>query len=109
MNTCEDGVVCPGQLKGKEKHADVYLVMMRVCGWEFVKKLHKSESEGHKRRGRPRGNWQDWVEHRGGRCINGRGMLEQERRKCWDRETRRLFRCRHALGNVSGESKPPEL
>ncbi len=54
---------------------------------EFVKKVYESELEGSNRRRRPLGRWKDMVEeYRGERGINGRGVLEEARRECWDRE-----------------------
>ncbi len=55
-------------------------------------KIYESESEGPNRRGRPLGRWKDRVEeYLGERGINGRGVLKQARRKCWDREKWRSF------------------
>ncbi len=52
-----------------------------------MKKVYESELEGPNRRGRPLGRWKVRVEeYLGERGINGRGVLEQARRECWDRE-----------------------
>ncbi len=58
----------------------------RMGSEEFVKKLYESELEGPNRRGGPLGRWKDRAEgYLGERGINGRGVLEQARRECWDR------------------------
>ncbi len=58
---------------------------------EFVK-VCDGEFEGPNRRGRPLGRWKDrmeeYLEERG---MSGRGVLEEVRRKCWDRERWRLL------------------
>ncbi len=52
-----------------------------------MKKVYESESEGPNRRGRPLGRCKDRVkEYLGEGGMNGRGRLEQARRKCWDGE-----------------------
>ncbi len=58
---------------------------------EFVK-VYESKLEGPNRRGRPLGRWKDRVEeYLGERGINGREMLEEARRECWNRERWRPF------------------
>ncbi len=49
--------------------------------------MYESEVESPKRTGRPLGRWKDRVEeYLRERVINGRGVLEEARRECWDRE-----------------------
>ncbi len=58
---------------------------------EYVKNVYESELEGPNRRGRPLGRCKDRVEeYLGEKGVNGRGVLEQERRECWDKEMWRL-------------------
>ncbi len=59
----------------------------RMGSEEFMKKVYESVLEGPNRRGRPLGKWKDRVEYLQERGINRRGVLEQARRECWDRET----------------------
>ncbi len=48
--------------------------------------MNESELKGPNRRGRPLGRWKDKVEeYLVARDINGKGMLEQASRECWDR------------------------
>ncbi len=66
----------------------------RMRSKEFVKKVYYSKLEGPNRKGRPLGRWKDRVEYfLGERSINGRGVLTEAKRECWDRERWRLF-CR---------------
>ncbi len=61
-------------------------------------KVYESELKGPNRRGRPLGRWKDRVEeYLGERGINGKGVLEQARRECLDRERWRHFFCGHTL------------
>ncbi len=55
-------------------------------------KVYESKLEGSDRRGRPLERWRDRVVgYLGERGINGREVLEEARRECWDRERWRLF------------------
>ncbi len=59
-----------------------------------MKKVYDSELKGPNKRGRPHGRWKDRVEeYLGETAINVRGVFEQARRECLDRERWRLF-CR---------------
>ncbi len=52
-----------------------------------VVKVYESQLEGPNKRGWPLGRWMDRVEeYLGERGVNGRGMLEEVGRECWDRE-----------------------
>ncbi len=52
-----------------------------------MKQVYESESEGSNRKGRPLGRWKDRMEEcLGERGINGRGVLEQARKDCRNRE-----------------------
>ncbi len=63
----------------------------RMGSEEFVK-VYESKLEGLNRKGRPLGRWKDRAEeYLGEGSTNGREVLEQARRKCWDRERERLF------------------
>ncbi len=54
---------------------------------EFVMKVNESDLKSPKRRGKPLGRWKDRVEeYLEVKGINGRRVLEQARRECWDRE-----------------------
>ncbi len=69
---------------------------------ELVKKAYESESTGPNRRGRPLGRWEGRVvEYLGERGISRRGVLEQARRECWDREGWKLFCRGHHMGECS--------
>ncbi len=77
----------------------------RMESEEFVK-VYGNELEGPNRRGRSLGRWKDRVEENmGERGINGRGVLEQARRECWDRERCKLFYRGHPLMEVPGGSE----
>ncbi len=72
----------------------------RMGSGKFVK-VYNSEAEGSNGRERPLERWKDRVEeYLGRRGITGRAMLEQTRRKCWDREKWRLLPWPH-LGRCS--------
>ncbi len=74
----------------------------RMGSGEFVKKVYESKSEGPNKRGRPLIRWKDRVEeYLGERGISGRGVLEQARRECDDRERWRLLCYGHPLGRRS--------
>ncbi len=63
----------------------------RMGSDKFVK-VYESELKGPSSRGRPLGRWKDRVEeYLGQRGMNGRGVLEQARRECWDMERWRLL------------------
>ncbi len=54
-------------------------------------KMYEIELKGPSRRGRPLGRWKGRVdEYLGKRGVNGRGVLEEPSRECWDRERWRL-------------------
>ncbi len=58
----------------------------RVGSGKFVN-VYETELRGPDKRGRPLGRLKDWVEeYLGERGVKGRGVLEEARRKCWDRE-----------------------
>ncbi len=64
----------------------------RMESEELVKRVNESELKGTNRRGRPLGRWKDRMEeYLGEKGINGRGVLEQARRECWDKERWRFF------------------
>ncbi len=63
--------------------------------------MYLSKLEGPNRR-RPLGRWKDRMEeYLGYRGINGRGVLEEARRECWDRERWRNICRGHPMGGRS--------
>ncbi len=103
MSTCANGVNCgmvewvKGNLLKWSGHFE------RIGSEEFVKVFVKVYEvnlrvligeEDHLEDGRIR--WRTWE-----RGINGRGLLEQARRECWDRDRWRLLCCGHPLGEHS--------
>ena len=59
---------------------------------ELVKKVYVSETEGHRRRGRPVVRWKDRVkEYRHERVVDRGGGIEQARREYLDLEWWRLL------------------
>ncbi len=86
----------------KRKSFEGFGYVERMGSGEFVK-VCDSEAEGSNGRQRPLERWKDRVEeYLRKRGITGRGVLEQTRRKCWDREKWRLFCRGHTLGDVPG-------
>ncbi len=76
---------------------------------KFVK-VNENEFEGTNRRGISLGRWKDRVkECLGERGRNGRGVLEEARRECRDRERWTLFCHSHLLGDTPGGSEASEL
>ncbi len=57
----------------------------RMGNEDFLKKVYLSSDEGTNRRGKPRGRWEDRMEHVNERGVRRNGF-EWARRECMDRE-----------------------
>ncbi len=93
LSTCANEVNCGVVEWIKRKTLQWFGCVKRMGSGEF-KTVYESELEGHNRTGRPIRRWKDKVEEYLGKIgINGRGVLEEARRVCWDRERWKPF-CR---------------
>ncbi len=75
---------------GKERYSEVVWPCWELRGWG-VRSLWSCKRVSL-RKGRLVGRWKNRVEeyYLGERDINGRGVLEQARRECWEREMETL-------------------
>ncbi len=96
MKACMKDVACA--LVQMECTLKLFGHVEKLGSGEFVK-VYENEIEGPNRRLRPLGRWknrvEEYLEERG---INGRGVLEEARRECWDREKWRFYCRAHSLG-----------
>ncbi len=77
-----------------EKYTKWFSHVERMGSGKFVNKVYKSELKVPTRRGRPLGRRKERVEeYLGKKGINGRGVLKDTCRECWDWKRWRLF-CR---------------
>ena len=101
MSTCGEGVKCGVVEWVKRNTLKWFGHVERMGSGEFLK-VYESESCGSNGRGRLLVGWRDRVgEYLGERGMSGRGVLEQARRECWDRERWRLVCRGHPLGGRS--------